>query len=104
MLTLYVGEDNLIEWNSMQDSADDTYVNDATVTANVKDTSGNVITNGGPLTLSFVAGSNGKYQGVLPNNAALVRGTQYYLEVDAASTGRDGKRHIPCVAAHHGAQ
>lgn len=102
-LELHVGEDNLIEWLSMQDAADDSYINDATVTATLKDPAGAAVTNASNISLSYVAGSNGDYQGVIPENAALVRRKEYFLEVTAVSAGRNGFRRIRCLADYHGA-
>ncbi len=100
MQTLHPGEDNLLEWDKMTRADTGAYVNNATVSFALKDSTGAAVTNGTGA-LSYVAASNGKYQGVLPATAAIVAGQFYTLELTAASGADDGFRRIRCVAAHH---
>lgn len=62
------------------------------------DVGGEAVTNGGPVTLSYVAASNGRYQGTLAANAAIVDGEYYDLEVNFAESGKTALLHVPCVA------
>lgn len=99
---LYINEDNVIEWDEMKNSADDTFINDATVTFTIKDTD-DVVWNGVEnVTMPYVAGSNGKYQGTLMKAEAadLVRGTRYFIEI-TADADVDGFRRIEATAAYH---
>jgi len=104
ILPLYLSEDNLIEMDELTDAADGTYVNDATMTFSIKDTAEAVLTGANGVTMSYVAASNGKYQGVSPKTVVFTVATTYYLEVTAASSGRDGFRRITCKAQYHGAK
>jgi hypothetical protein len=52
----------LIEWDGLQSNADDSYINGATITGTLKDGDGTLL---GQPDLSYVSGSNGKYQGYI---------------------------------------
>ena len=99
-MDIYINEDNLVAWDAMADGTDSSFVNDATVTYNLTDTGGTSMATG---SLAYVAASSGKYQGTIQKSDAanLAAGTQYVLEVIAASSGRDGFRRLPVVARYH---
>jgi len=100
MEAIYIDEDNVIQWDGMADSTDSSYINDATATYEIKTLGGTSKATG---SLAYVSGSDGKYQGTLDkaDAAELVAGTEYVLEITAASSGRDGFRRIPFVARYH---
>jgi hypothetical protein len=84
MDVVYVLNDNLIEIDKLQDASDDSYINDATVTVTLKDSDGtNVTGQSWPLTLGYVAGTDGKYQGTLESALNLTSREQYYAHIDA---------------------
>lgn len=84
MDVVYVLNDNLIEVDKLQDASDDLYINDATVTVTLKDSDGtNVTGQSWPLTLDYVADSDGKYQGTLESALSLTVKEHYYAHVDA---------------------
>lgn len=90
--TVYRLNDNTVEWQSMLLSTDGSYVNDATVTMTLCTyASGSrvVVTNASALSMSYVSGSNGKYQGQLPASLTLVAGDPHKLEITAASGAND---------------
>lgn len=98
-LSVHVGEDNLIEWDKLTLASNASYVNNATVTFALKSEAGATLATG---SLSYVAGSNGKYQGTLDRAAvALVAGTLYYLELTATRGADDGFRRIRSLARYH---
>jgi hypothetical protein len=101
-LILNINEDNLIEWDEMTDSSDDTYINSATVTFSLFESDGTTLVSG-PTSMSYVSGSNGKYQGVLDKipSATLTPGEMYILTVTALSGSTDGFRRIECSARYH---
>lgn len=75
------------------------YVNDATVTFALKDAAGNAVS-GASGSLSYVADSDGRYEGVLESTVSLIIGATYYLEITAVASGANGFRRIECVAAY----
>ena len=99
--TLYYNEDNVIEWESMQDSKTDAYINDATVSAELKDLDEVVVVSS--FSLTYKTSSDGVYQGTIDkaDMANLTVGQRYALEVTAASSGRDGFRRIIYIVQHH---
>ncbi len=79
---------NVITLDELKDEITDAYVNDATVTGRVQDLTGSDISGETwPITMAYVATSNGKYQGTFANTAALSIGTSYLVVVVATTTG-----------------
>jgi hypothetical protein len=99
MLTINVNSDNLIRWDRMSLASTGAFVNDAAVTFTVKDASG-VVVSGATGVMSYVAASDGRYEGILESTVILILGGTYYLEVTATSGGANGFRRIECVAAY----
>lgn len=62
-----IDSDAMVEVANLQDAASGAYVNDATVTADLIDADGEVLAN--DVALNYVAGSDGRYRGYLPNEA-----------------------------------
>jgi len=92
MLIFYKNNDNLIRWDGVARASDGTYVNDATVTYVIKD-SDEVLLGAGAL--PYVAGSNGRYQGVVDRTVALgAIDNMLWLELTAVSGTLDGFRRI----------
>lgn len=84
MITLYVGSDNLIRVVNLKDlsggdDAPDSPVTTATISAQIKDSSGADI--GPAISLSFVAGTNGDYEGIADDTLSLVANSGYTIEV-----------------------
>lgn len=81
-LTYYQNNNNLVENPTpMTLSSDGSYVNDATATMTLKDGNGASVSGAIGLPLSYVSGSNGKYQGTLPYTLSLTVGEDYTLEI-----------------------
>ncbi len=108
-IPLYIGSDSSIEIDALKDPITAAFVNDATGTAELKNPAGDVVTNGGSITLSYIASSEGDYRGTLPDNAAINDGSSsgdgpdYWLEVLAESTGRTKFWRFKCRAKYRGA-
>lgn len=96
--------DNLVEWQWLSQSSDGAYINDGTVSFTLysgytlaNDTgvrsAGSVVD--GPTTMTYVAGSNGKYQGKLPASVDLSLSVQYTIEINATAGGHVARRSIP---------
>ena len=107
--TIFRKNDNTIEWTWLSEATDGDYLNSATVTFTlysgyalnsatgvllVTTSTVNVIV-AGPTTMSYVAGSNGKYQGKLPASVDLDLSKQYTLEINASGGGHIARRSIP---------
>lgn len=96
-ITLERGSDNLVEWSGMTETSDGAYLNGATVTMTLYSgysraeatgvVSGTVITGATSLALSYVSGSNGTYQGVIPSTVTLSLALVYTLQVTATYGG-----------------
>lgn len=85
---LYVGNTSIIELDGLADQ-DGVYQNDATVTLETlvdKRTGAEVQGISLPLTLSYVSGSNGKYQGMIPHDADVTAGRVYIATILAISS------------------
>ena len=96
-----LSSDTLIEWAELKNNANDTFINTATVTAVLKDSSGEILNN---FTLDYVASSNGKYQGyVTPAMVTDVSACdELTLEITATNGGFTGFRKLTEIADFRG--
>lgn len=78
------GSDNLVSLTGLFDIVSNAYVNNATVQGVLTDSAGATVTT---ITLTYVASSNGNYQGLLPASvtAALEIGPMYQMTITATS-------------------
>lgn len=94
-VTLYKLNDNYIEIDGLSDGLDPTtYFNAATITATLKDSSGNNVTGATNISLSYVASSNGKYRGTVQETFNPSVGS-YTLHIDASQGGIVGHWEVP---------
>ena len=99
-MLIYKDNENLVEIDLLKNAATDEYINDALVTATIKDSTGTVVTGDTfPKTLSYVAASNGKYQAALSNSLVLIPGRHYTAFITASVGGLDASWEIPLLAA-----
>ena len=88
---ILVDNDNVIQVTGLKNLVDDTYQNSATVTVTLKDSDGvDVVGETWPLTLTYVASSNGNYGANLADTLSLVDGCKYTGTV-IADAGANGK-------------
>ncbi len=66
---IYIANDNVLVVDGLKDVVTDTYLNTATVTAQLKTTAGTNV--GGALALAYVAASRGRYRATLEEDLAL---------------------------------
>jgi len=102
-VTIYRKNDTVIEWTWLSRSTDGEYINDGTVSFTLYHTyalnsatgaaTGTVVS--GPTSMTYVAGSNGKYQGKLPASLALDLSLEYTIEINATAGGHVARRSIP---------
>ncbi len=97
---LFRNNDHLLTLTGLQDSSDLSFVNDATVTATVKDINGNDVTGiVWPLTLAYVAASNGNYEVVLDKAIVITPGIEYVTEITVVSGSRDAFFEVPTLGS-----
>ena len=85
------GTDDLLRIAGLKriDVTPNTFINDATVTAVVLDSAGVAVVGAESITLSYVASSDGVYDGQKADTAAIVDGDDYTVEVTViASVGK----------------
>ena len=88
----YLNNSLLIELDGLQNAADDSYVNTATVAASLKDANGdNLVGESWPVSLAYVGGSNGKYQGTVAAGLTVAKGDIIKLFVTATAAGLAGE-------------
>lgn len=94
---IYKDNDNLVEVDELKNSATDAYINNATVTLTaIKDAAGVTVTGVSfPISMTYVAASNGKYQATVDKAIALVAGQNYTAIIDAVSGSLDGHWELP---------
>lgn len=104
-LLIYVDNDNLLTVDGVRDVSDGSFINTATVTATLKDADGvDVVGQVFPTTLTYVAASDGKYQGTLEDTLALTANDKYTLCVDIdGGAGLIAHFEIPVKALIRGA-
>lgn len=82
--SLIIDTDNVIELSAFQNETDDSYINDATVTVTLLTMGGTEVSGGAwPLTMSYVAASDGIYRATLPDTLALKPNKRYLAKVIA---------------------
>lgn len=105
---IYRKNDNLIEWTWLNRLTDGDYINDGEVTFTLYSGYSLVSTTGvlttpagtinvvvfGPTTMTYVASSNGKYQGKLPASVELDLALIYTLEINGLASGHTARRSI----------
>lgn len=107
---LYIGQDNVVFWgdrnlkdSGLYDTVSETFVNDATMTFTLKDSANAAVTLATSISMSYVTGTRGVYEGVLEDGVSLTSGSTYYLEITATgSSDRIGFRRIEYEAEYRG--
>lgn len=96
---LFAGNDQLVELRGLTDEATGEPLNAATVTATLTEADGDAVTGATwPMTLAYVAESEGVYRATLPYGLGLVPGGRYLLRIDVnAGSGLRGRWDVPCV-------
>jgi hypothetical protein len=80
--------DQLLTVTGLVDPTTSTFVNDATVEATMTDMDGvEVVGQSWPLTLAYVAASDGDYQALLEDDRVLIEGQFYFCEMVADAGG-----------------
>ncbi len=95
-----IGSDVLVRLDKLKNASTDAYINSATVSFRLKDSDGASIQ--GPTTMSYIASSDGRYEGVITavNSASLGQNAVYYVEITATFSGFTLFRKLSCVARY----
>ena len=95
-LTLYLSNDNVLELTGLINTVTNTYLNSATVTVTLVDNA-DVEVSGEtwPLTMTYVAASDGKYRATLTDSLSIIGGTRYTAKI-AADSGAGLKGYWEC--------
>lgn len=98
--TIFINNDTLAKLTGLQNPVDSAFLNTATVSVTIKDLSGSEVDGvTWPITLAYVAASNGDYEGIIDKAVVLVEGNRYFLEFTASLSGIDGFWRVPVEAA-----
>lgn len=89
--------DNLLQLDGLKNGADNSFINDAAVSATLKDAQGNNISGmNWPAVMNYITDSQGRYQLMLDNALNLTAGVYYTVSVVAESGGLNAtwEKHI----------
>ena len=82
--------DNLVQVDELKDAASGgAFLNAATVAVNFYDKAGTLIA--GPITLTYVAASSGKYEGILPSTTVLAEDQRVRVVITATEGSLDAE-------------
>ena len=87
MKLIYLNNDNLLSVSGLKNASSGSYMNNATITATIKDSGGvNVSGQTFPVTLTYLADSDGNYHATLENTLSMADGTIYKATISATSS------------------
>jgi len=96
---LYIANDNLLRLSGLRNESTEDYVNNATVTVTLKDSGDSPVSGQAwPLTLVYVATTNGRYEGTLEETLVLVADASYTAEIDAVLVDLKAHWEFPLLA------
>jgi len=99
MEVLFISNTNLLEIKGLRNAADLSIINDATLVATIKDKAGvPLVGENWPITLDYVAGSEGVYQGLASDLLEIVLNDVYTAEITATRGGDKGFWKVPVRA------
>lgn len=99
-IQLFVGNTMTVLLSGLQFEGESDYINDAVATVSIFSSNGTGVTGETwPLTLVYVASSNGNYEAVLNEDLELAKNRSYVVEVIAEKDGNEGKWRETVVAA-----
>lgn len=99
--TLYVGNDTVLEVKGLKNEVTGAFLNAATVTATLSDSASGAEVSGQswPVTLAYVAGSDGDYRATLSYAMSLTANGRYTASITAdAGAGLRAQWSVPCRA------
>jgi hypothetical protein len=97
---LSINSTNLVRLDALTNSSSGSFVNSATVTFSLKDAGGNIVGGLSGVSMPYVASSNGRYEGTIPNSTALTLNALYTIEITATASSLVLFRRLSCVAKY----
>ncbi len=82
-MTTFVANTNVLDIVGLKNAIADTFINDATVTVTIKGPDGEDIDGDWPMTMDYVASSDGDYRAVLASELPLVANKNHLAIIDA---------------------
>jgi hypothetical protein len=101
---LAIGSDNLVRLDSLTNTSSAAYINNATVSFTLTDANGNTVGSLSNVTMSYVSGSNGRYEGIVPSSTTLVLNALYTVTITATGGGYTIFRKLSCIAKYRSSQ
>ena len=95
-IILYQLNDQTVEVDKVKDSLTGAYLNAASVTVTLYDSSGSPVTELTSITLGYVTDSNGKYQGNVDQTFNPALGDNYEIWFEIGQGGSAAHLEIPC--------
>ena len=99
---LAIGSDNLVRLDSLTNTSSGAYINTASVSFVLVDSSGNTVVN--TTTMSYVSGQNGRYEGTIPHSTSLTLNAKYTIQITATASSLTIYRQLSCVAKYRSSQ
>ena len=95
-----IGSDNIVRLDALTNASSGAFINNATATFTLKDSTGAVVLNN--QTMSYLAASSGRYEGTIPNGttATMAQNAQYTIEITATSGALVLFRKLSCIAKY----
>ena len=89
MSVIYKDNDNDIVYDGLRKANPHQWINDATLEFTLKDSDFVNVSGAVGISMDYVAGSNGKYVGVLPGTVSLTADATYYIYIDDTGSYAD---------------
>jgi hypothetical protein len=97
---LGINSSNLVRLDVLTNASTGAYVNNATVTFSLKDASGNIVGSLSGVSMPYIASSNGRYEGTIPNTTTLTLNALYTIEITATASPLILFRRLSCIAKY----
>lgn len=103
---LAIGSDNLVRLDALTNASSGAYVNSATVTFTLKDSTGAVFGGLSGVSMPYVASSNGRYEGTIAASvsATMTPNAVFTIEITATFAGTTLFRRLSCIAKYRSNQ
>src|SRR5689334_22964735 len=101
-----IGSDNLVRLDLLQNASTLAYVNAATVTFTLLDSTGAVVGGQQNIAMAYIAASKGRYEGTLPASitTTLTLNALYTIQITATYLGITLFRKLSCMAKYRSNQ
>ena len=97
---LSISSSNLVRLDALTNASSGAYVNSATVSFNLKDAGGAIVGGLSGAAMAYIASSNGRYEGTIPNTTTLTLNALYTIEITATLGALVLFRKLSCVAKY----